>query len=318
MKIFLGLIIFTVFLAGCSIKNLAIDQLAPILSEASPRLQKEKNWHFFKKATPGSLQLAEVFLEARPDNLALQALLTKGFSAYGYIVNDTEYLADKLKDNDSSVAKEQATLNLSKSLSYGMQYLDARGIDYKGLVAAGRKNRAQDYLGENLDGQDVQDLETAFFTGTSWLLLAQLNRDNLQLVSQISNAFELINWVCGQRPDFQEGLCQVMSAVYLLARPQSLGGKPKEAIKILAQSQKDNPYNLLIPLVLIEWYLIPRSDVKEYKKLKAKLATGFEKIRSGYFYPGANAVVGSEMLALFNSMAEQRFRIIVANEEEIF
>ena len=55
-------ILLTLVHVGCSVQRLAIGQLAPALSSASPVLQQEKNWELFKSATPGSLQLAEVLL----------------------------------------------------------------------------------------------------------------------------------------------------------------------------------------------------------------------------------------------------------------
>ena len=305
-------------LSACSIKNFAIGELAPILSEASPRLQKEKNWYFFKKATPGSLQLAEVLLEAKPADQDLRALLTKGFGAYGYIVNDTEHLADRLQDKTDSEAKTQAVFNLGKGLSYGFAYLQDKGLDYEGLVAAGRSNQSKEYLDQFFNADNIQDIETVFFTGSSWLLLANLNKDNMQLVSQVGSAFELIKWVCDYQPNFQEGLCQIMSAVYLLARPKSLGGQPEKAKKILNQAMQQRPENLLIPVVMIEWYILPRSDETAYQQLKTKLQQDFAKRRQDFYYPARKVAASDDILALFNSMAERRFAAIVANEEEIF
>ena len=97
---------FTVILSSsCSIQRLAIGQLAPALSSASPKLQEERNWNLFKNATPGSLQLSEVLLEADPGNEDLLALLTKGYAAYGYVVNDTEHYAEKLADVDQCLGQ---------------------------------------------------------------------------------------------------------------------------------------------------------------------------------------------------------------------
>ncbi|NRA66502.1 MAG: hypothetical protein HRU19_18585 [Pseudobacteriovorax sp.] len=319
MKLQWGLLFLIFCLSqSCSIKTIAINQLAPILSEASPRLQKEKNWEYFRNATPGSLQLAEVLNEAEPENLDLLALLTKGFAAYGYVVNDTEFLADKLNDEDESPYKTRAILNLAKALQYGMTYLQAKGVTYQGILEAGRNGRASQYLTESLSKEELVDLETAFFTGTAWLLLANLKKDDMVIVSQVPSAFELISWVCQARPDFQNGLCPTMQAVYFLARPPTLGGKPKKAVSLLTSAMKANPNNLLIPVVLIEWYLIPRGDKKTYEGFKSRLNKAFDVRLNSFYVPGKPPDKTPDNLHLFNAMAEQRYLTILKYEDDLF
>ena len=303
--------------SGCSIQRIAIGQLAPALSSSSPVIQEEKNWQLFRDGTPGSLQLSEILLRSDPGNEDLLALLTKGYAAYGYIVNDTLHLAERLADVDRPTQKQQAIENLSKSLRYGLQYLKAKGVEYDGLVKASKSELAFNYLEDRLDSSDTGDLETAFFSGTAWLLLANHRKDNMLLVSQVPNAFELINWVCKHRPDFQEGLCSSMISVYHLARPKSLGGKPQLAIKLLKEAMKNNPKNLLVPVVYMEWYLLPYEKEGEYKALKNKLVKQFREFRKNHYIPGEKNSKPS-LLNLFNAMAERRLEAIVSNEAELF
>ncbi len=303
---------------SCSIKTFAIRQLGPILADASPKLQHEKNWEFFKNATPGSLQLVEILLESDPGNRELLAVLTKGFAAYGYIVNDTEYLLDKLAEEDESQAKKRAIFNLSKGLHYGLSYLQDKGIDLPGMFAAARQEQSTSYFDEHLDPDEILDLETAFFTGTSWLLLANLRKDNIELVGQISTAFELINWVCHHDPHFQSGLCTTMTAVFHLARPKALGGKPELALKLLQTAMKRHPQNLLIPVTYLEWYVVPFAKDKEYRELKKSLQQQFAVFNESYFVPGTERDGQNNLLNLFNAMAEKRFLTLVKFEDELF
>ena len=171
-------------------------------------------------------------------------------------------------------------------------------------MTAARNNKGGDYINNRLDANSLRDIETAFFTGTAWLLLANLKKDDIELVSQISAAFELINWVCSNNPTFQNGLCTTMQGVFYLARPKSLGGKPELALKLMKQSMKDHPQNLLIPVVYIEWYLVPFMKDKEYKKLKQVLIGKFEALKMIILFLVANPLI--TMKCSISSMQWQR------------
>ena len=318
MKVLAVVILSYLFLTSCSIQRIAIGQLAPALSSASPKLQEEKNWDLFKNGTPGSLQLAEILLVSDPGNQDLLALLTKGYAAYGFVVNDTEYLGEKLADVDEPVHRVRAVQNLAKALDFGFQYLKDNDVTYQGLLKAGKTGKSVAYLNDKLDSDDSLDLETSFFTGTAWLLLANLRKDNMMLVSQVTSAFQLIEWVCTNKPDFQMGLCSTMTGVYHLARPKSLGGKPGLAVKLMKAAMKKNPQNLMIPVVYMEWYLLPFEKEKEYRILKKLLKAKFKKKSMEHFIPGEVLKRDHDMLNLFNAMAEKRFEAIVKNESEIF
>ncbi|SMF59648.1 TRAP transporter TatT component family protein [Pseudobacteriovorax antillogorgiicola] len=318
LRLVLLCFVFASLLSGCSIQRLAIGQLAPALSSASPKLQEEKNWDLFKTATPGSLQLAEILLVSDPGNEDLLALLTKGYAAYGYVVNDTEYLHERLADVDEVQHKSRALFNLAKGLEYGFAYLEEQGVSYLAMLEEGKKGRSLDYLNSKLDKGDGLDLETTFFTGTAWLLLANLRKDNMILVSQISSAFQLIEWVCTNKPNYQNGLCSAMTGVFHLARPKTLGGKPELAVKLMQEAMKKHPDNLLIPVVYMEWYLIPFEKQDEFQAIKRKLAPKFKDRAKQHFIPGETLQSKSSMLNLFNAMAEKRFQAIIRNEGELF
>ena len=316
---YISFLLLFVIGTACSIKELAVKQIAPMLSEASPELQRERNWYQFKRATPGSLQLAEVLLDADPDNQDLHALLVKGYASYAYVVHDTEYLRDRLQDRDDSQHREEAIQALSKALRYGFAYLKMAGLSYEELQKSSKAGRLQEALSNLFDGTKIQDQEAVFFTGTAWLLSANYQKDNMIIVSQISQAFELIEWVCRQQPDFQSGLCPTMQAVFHLARPAMMGGKPDLAKQLFVESIKKYPNNYLIPVTYLEWYVVPRADEKTYRVLKKQLAKAFEAWSQESFVPGeSNPQDKGSLINLFNAMARQRFGMIIENEKELF
>ncbi|MFW7381364.1 MAG: TRAP transporter TatT component family protein [Oligoflexus sp.] len=299
---------------------MAVKQMGPMLSSASPELQKEKSWNFFKTATPGSLQLSEALLSHDPDNVHLLGVLTKGFASYGFVVHDTEHLAERLHEKRPQPAREEAMLAFSKALDFGFRFLNANDVKFEDLQSALREDRIGAVLDKGLDGNDILHQDTVFFTGTAWLLLANYRRDNMVIASQISLAFELIRWTCRHNPNYKAGLCQTMEAVFHLARPPMLGGKPDLAQKMLLEATKKNPHNLLIPVTYMEWYLLPREEEKEYLALKKDVQAKLKKWREQSFIPGVASPEdkGSDLLNLFNAMAEKRLAVIESVEKDLF
>lgn len=292
-----------------------------MLNSASDELQKEKNWYFFKNATPGSLQLSEALLVHDPENSDLLAMLAKGFASYGYVVYDTEHLAERVTDQDSQPNRQKAILAFAKGLNYGFRYLQLHDIDYPALQKAVKQDSVTALLDQHLAPDVRSDLETVFFTGTAWLLLANYKKDDMFIASQVTQAFELIKWVCHHKPDYQAGLCQTMEGVFHLARPPMMGGKPKTAQSLFQKAMQDNPENILIPVTYLEWYVLPRGDEKTYRQYKTQISKRLQEWRQQVFVPGREADPESSnkpLLNLFNAMAERRFDIITASEREFF
>ena len=81
---------------------------------------------------------------------------------------------------------------------------------------------------------------------------------------------------------------------------------------------KAYPQNLLVPIILMEWYLIPYEKESRYRVLKAKMQRVFRAKEKEHFIPGESLNSEHDMLNLFNAMAKKRFEAIVRNEGELF
>ena len=85
------------------------------------------------------------------------------------------------------------------------------------------------------------------------------------------------------------------------------------AVKILKNAMAKNPGNLMIPVVYMEWYLLPFEREAEYRRMKLGLSKKFKKAAFEHFIPGEPLDSSNDMLNLFNAMAEKRFHAIVRN-----
>ena len=75
--------------------------------------------------------------------------------------------------------------------------------------------------------------------------------------------------------------------------------------------------NLLIPVIYMEWYLIPFEKKKEYLKLSSKLKSFFEAQESQFFIPGKASNRHNSKLNLYNAMAAKRLRILNGLAKEL-
>ncbi len=297
--------------------KVAVDQLAPLLNESSGQLKAEKNFVFFKEATAGSLQFAESMLYASEKNEALLALLAKGYASYAFVVYDTLALKERLKREQSSPYRLAASQSFSKALTFGFRFLQGRGFQFEEFVKAAKDNMEREYLSRFVNLTKKIDHEAVFYTGFAWLMLANLNRDSLELASQIGHAFSFVAAACKEDPKFEQGLCPTLTAVYHLSRPKILGGKPEEGVSLLRNAMQEFPDNLLIAETYIEWALLPDLDKAEYMRLKELILEKQKGEAFEFFIPGSKEAKASQT-SLFNAMATERIKIISALENDLF
>lgn len=309
--------------SSCSTTTrLAIGQISPVVYEGSESLQKEKNWDFFRASAPSSLQLAEMMLEKDPDNKELLALLTKGYASYAYVISDTLALAHRLEGEDDSDYHQQARVSLAKALSYGMRFMEESGVSYEAIKNAANKNELASLLNEQFDLDETIDKEALFFAGIAWLQSINYNMSQMLLTSQAGQAFSLIEAVCNKDPSFQNGMCPTLRGVYYLSRPRMLGGKPDTGKKLLSQAMLTYPDNHMIPVTLMEWYLVPAGEKGAYVKLRDQVLAKLKAWRKATYIPGeSNSAKGQrqrDLLNLINAMAEKRLGIIMSKESDLF
>ena len=315
------LLLLSLLSMGCqTVRTVAVKQMAPVFVESGDELQKSRSWDQFKAATPANLQFAEVLLTQDPENSDFLGSLTKGFTGYALAINDTEYLDDALADRTQSRHMATGIDNLGKALRYGLRFMALHDITYERVVGGSKTDSIDEILDEELDFEDKIHFETAFYLGAAWMMYANYQKDNMQILTQIPIAYGLIDWACKHKPDFQNGLCPTFEAIYHMARPPILGGKPDLGKKILVDARKKYKDNLAIPLMYIQWYLLPRGDGAEFARVKAEMKPAIIKWQKNIYLPGARDpdTLDTAYLNLFNAMAVKRLGILEKYQEDHF
>lgn len=311
-----------ILVTGCSsVKNKAIDASAKVLSEASYELETENNWDNFRQAVIPNLKMVEGLLYVRKNNESLLATLAKGYGAYGFVVNETLYLEDKINDIEPSRHLEQALLNYKKSVQYGVQYLEQKGISYNDLLVGVSSKEKLSELLESKVGNDPQAYETVFFMALSSMNMANLNKRNMKLVSQLPLFSNMIDLACDVNPSIAGDNCDVIKSVYLASRPRMMGGNPRQAGKDLNKYISNHPENYFAREAYVQYVVIPQINEKEYKIQKQfflKAIAQNKKNKNWSPLDDKNNIEENKNMRIYRALAIKRFELIMKYEKELF
>ena len=305
------------YLSGCMVvESVAVKATGGLLQKGAKEIETEGNWQLFKTAAPGNIKMAEGLLYTDKENLDILAVLTKAYAGYAYGVDETLYLAEKLGDKDHKPNLQRAVTSYSKAVQYGLKYFELSSLKFDQIIKNAKDGTLNNYLDSHLDNKNSRDVETAFFTAQAWAGLINLQKQNTQLIGQIYLAKAIVDWVCRDYPDIQQGACYIADGMYHLSRPKMLGGKPKLGKKAFFDGFKKFPSNLLIKVAYIEYYVIPAMDEDEFKKQRSLIRDAIKKSKISYI-PGAKSEQSKEG-RLLNAIAKRRFHIINKYEKDIF
>lgn len=308
-------------LPGCSFNRTAVSAAGGLLGTAALEVETESNWGFIQESLPGTLKLLEGLLHASPENEDLLVTLTKGWTAMGFGVYETLYLADQVADTGKTGWKSQTDYAYSKALGYGFRWLAAYDIGTKNLIRQARAGTLGAWLDGRLDGDDDQHVTAVAYTGLSWMFLINLNRDKPMLTSQLFVVEGLMNWACAKRPDFENGICQIFRGAWETTRPKMLGGNPAKGKRLFKAAIKQWPDNYMVRMFYLQFSVIPALDEKEYKNQKAFFIKAMRREKADLYVPGQSPVMttGKKPAGqFFNAIALKRMRILIRYEKELF
>lgn len=304
-------------LVSCSsVQKLALKGVTPIFVEGSTKLTYERNWEFFREASPANIKLVEMLYLQDTTNLELLSTLIKTYAGYTYAVPETLALGDELGGLDESIHKQNAILLYTKTLDYGLEYFLQKGITKNDLLTLDEKK-----LRSKINNKLIKkDLTAALFTGHAWLSLINLQKDNVALISQIPRAKIVFDWVCSKDSNIENGICDMFYAQYEGSRPKMLGGNPEKAKELYTAAIKKRPRHLLIRVGFIQYMILPGFDKEAYgyeaNILKEELAKWNNINRDTLVDTSEYKSV--DHLNLFNAIAQKRFEFMEKNKTRIF
>lgn len=308
--------ILLIFMGCGSMKKWALRSANPVFQKSSDLTTHERNWNYFREATPANLKLTELLYLQDPDNLELLALLIKGYAGYAYAVPDTLYFGDRLSGKEESEWRKHAIDHYTRAFDYGISYLREKGISVQDLLTL-EESKLKKKLKDKLDEHDLLAL---VYTGQSWGSLINLQKDNIALISQVPRVKILFDRACKMKPDVEQGMCDFFYAQYEASRPRMLGGNPEKASELYGSALVKYPKNLLLQVNYLEQLILPAMEKDIYEKVAQTLKEEFvkwenfgrENLKDESTYKDA------AHLNLYNAIAKKRFEFIEKNKDKIF
>ena len=304
-------------LMGCgSIQKMALRSASPVFVNGSNTITLERDWDFFRESSPSNIKFLETIYLQDKENLEVLGTLVKSYAGYAYAVPETLAFGDDLAGVEESIHKKNAISLYTKSLDYGLDYLRYKGIKRSDLVELD-ENDLLKLIKKKLDKKDYS---VVLFTAQSWGSLINLQKDNVALVSFVPKVKLLLDWVCANEPNIENGVCDIFYAQYEASRPRMLGGNPEKAKELFAQAIKKYPRHLLIRMSFIQYSLLPAYDQEAYaveaKILEEEFAKWEDINRDNLEDKSEYKAV--EHLNLYNAIARKRFNLIEKNKKRIF
>lgn len=287
----------------------------PVFVKTSEDLLKEGHWNFFRDSSLGNLKLMELLWQQDQENLELLGVLIKGFSGYAFAIPETLYLEDEIKGVEGSRWKKEAIIYYTRSLDYGLYYLDQKGVKRDDLLANDEKR-----LKKKLKNLDEDDFMAVLYTAQSWGSLINLQKDNVALISHVPKVKILFDFVCDKKPDIDQNVCDIFYAQYESSRPKMLGGDPEKGEKLYLESIQKHPKNLLIRVSYVQYRLVPGFREEEFQREAVLLNEEFAKWEDLNRDALENRSTYKDMpeLNLYNSIARKRFLIMYKLKNKIF
>jgi len=289
-------------LASCSLSKLALRSQAPLFEKGGDTLKAEKDWEWFREATPGNIQFMETMLSQDEDNQVLRRTLVKAYAGYAYGVYETLMIPEVLEGSDEKPQLQRAFALYQRALKHGETYFAKNGVrfDVKDEAAL------VESLRENVDDEDLPAL---IYFAQSWASSINMQKQDMVLISQLPRVKLLFDHVCGLKVDIENGVCPLFYAQYEASRPRMLGGNPELGRELFQKFLLKNPNHLLARVSYLQFSVIPRLDEDEFIKEGRALEQEIEKWKAGE---------GAGNLNLMNAIAEKRWGILKPLQKKIF
>lgn len=323
LRLIVATITFTSLLTSCSTFNkAAVGGSSDLIYSASNNVLSESNFEIFKSGLAGNLVLIEGLLAQSPKNQNLLATLNKGYAGYAFAVNETQMNEEEWAEAKTEEGKKQALLNYTRSLNFGIRYLKEEGIEFRDIISRMNEPQGIHQILDKKLSTDKRDLEVVLFTAQSLAALINLQKDNMGLVSQLTAAKGMFDWVCQKDPSINYGTCDIFYGAYEAGRPQMLGGNPQKGKEIFLKAIAKHPHNWLIRTSYMQFYLIPQNDEDGFKEQMLALKVFNDEFHRYYIFDNETRVEGpwtrEEGLRFYQTLALKRFELMTRFQKHFF
>lgn len=157
-----GLLLTAGLISGCSVRQMAIDQLGDALAGTGTTFASDNDPELIREAVPFSLKLIESVLEQSPRHPGLLRAAASGFTqyAYAFVQQDSDYLRDRDLERSRQLLIRAKKLYL-RARDYGLRGLALEHADFRTRLEAD----ATGLLAET----NRADVPLLYWTAAAWL-----------------------------------------------------------------------------------------------------------------------------------------------------
>jgi predicted anti-sigma-YlaC factor YlaD len=247
-------------LAGCSLKKMAVNSVAGVLSENSTTFSSDNDPELVRDAVPFALKLYESLLESVPEHQDLLRATCSAFTQYAYAFVETD--AELVEDDDFAAAEalRDRALNLYlRGRGYCLRALELR---HAGVTAALTLDPST-----ALDWARPRDVELLYWTGASWGSAIALGQDRPELVADVRAVRALMDRALALDEAWGNGALH-SAMISLEGLPEAMGGSPERAREHFNRAVELSQHTDPSPFVtLAESVVVPEQDRAEFEQL---------------------------------------------------
>lgn len=225
---FLAVLLFCLHVSGCAtvgrmpfVQSRISDIAAPTIDDLVDTGLRHDDLVMLQSLLEADLILLETLAGNSPDNMALNAMVSKlyGYYGFGFVVID-EY-------EDADAAEREERLERARSLYW-------RGLDY-GMKALKTNRKFRKAIDGDVPFKDAikflrkKDLPAAYGAAFNMGLNLICSLDVPRVLALSNDFVELTNWILDTDPTIEYGTTHVLLGVYYAIMPSAGGGGPEKA-----------------------------------------------------------------------------------------
>lgn len=216
IKLLLVAPLLVFFIAGCSLRHLAIEKLGDAVADGSTSFAADDDPELIRAAAPFSLKLMESLLAESPQHKGLLLASAKGFTEYTYVFVQQD--ADQIEEQDIATAsrlRERARRLYRRARDYGLSGLEIGRPDF-----ASRLRENPHLAVATLAPQDVA---LVYWTGAAWGALIALSKDSPAMLADIPVVEALMDRALELNEAYDRGAIHTFMIGYEMVRQNGAG-----------------------------------------------------------------------------------------------
>lgn len=295
-----GTILVSSLLAGCGIKQTAVNVTAQIMSTGTPAIEEEEDVAYANQASLASLKTLEAMQRSNPNDSTTLFLLTKSFGAYTFAFVENDIL--EAKGNNEAfekLATERAKRFYGRGKKFGVLLLSKNKAFKKTVVGPSDDFKA---ALNKFHKKDVPDL---FWTAFNWGNLINFSKDSPEAIVELPKVEAIMRRVIELDDTYNYSGPHLFLGAFYASRPPMLGGQPEEAKKEfeLAIEQTAGKY-YMAKVLYAQFYAVQTQNKGLFENLLKEVANADP------------ATMSSQRLA--NELAIRRAQILLQKEKLFF